>query len=63
MAKKKTQGFEEQFNRLEEIVDILDSGEEPIEKLMEYYEEGMKLTKSMKNFLEEAEQKIVEIGK
>lgn len=62
MAKKKTQTFEEQLERLEEIVEMLDTGEEPLEKLIDIYKEGKELSASLKKFLEVAEQKIVEIG-
>ena len=60
MAKKKT--FEEQFSRLEEIVDVLDAGDTPLEEMIKEYEEGMKLAKNLRDFLNKAEQKIIDVS-
>ena len=60
---KKKQSFDEQFKRLEEIVDILDVADRPLEELLEYYEEGVKLTNSIRKFLDKAELKIIQIEK
>lgn len=60
---KKNESFNEKIKRLEEIVDILDEGDRPLEELLEHYEEGMKLTKSLRDFLNKAELKIIEIEK
>jgi exodeoxyribonuclease VII small subunit len=62
MAKKKL-SFEEQLSQLEEIVESLDRGEAPLEELISQYEEGMKLSNALTQFLEKTEQKISEIGK
>ena len=61
MSKNK-RSFEEQMNRLEEIVDILDEGNVPLEEMIKIYEEGMTLASKMRGFLEKAEQKIIEIS-
>ena len=53
--------FEEQLRKLENIVEILDVGEKPIEKLLELYEEGMILSKNLRDYLNNAEQKIIDI--
>ena len=53
--------FEEQLRRLEHIVETLDRGSEPLEHLMTLYQEAMVLSKSCREYLESAEQKIVEI--
>lgn len=60
MNKKKTD-FEEQMNRLEEIVNLLDDANLPIEEMLKIYEEGMALASEMRNFLEKAEQKVIDI--
>ena len=60
MAKKKT--FEEQFSRLEEIVDVLDAGDTALEEMIKEYEEGMKLAKNLRDFLNKAEQKIIDVS-
>ncbi|MBX7156659.1 MAG: exodeoxyribonuclease VII small subunit [Candidatus Kapaibacterium sp.] len=59
--KKKTLTFEEQLQRLEEIRAILDAGEEPVESMLQLYEEGMKLAAEMQAFLEKAELRVQEI--
>lgn len=39
------QSFEASLNRLEAIVESLESGEVPLDKAMELYEEGVRLSK------------------
>jgi exodeoxyribonuclease VII small subunit len=56
-------GFEEQLKNLEEIVEILDSGEKPLDILLEKFEEGMRLSRSLREFLLNAEQKVIDITK
>ena len=58
---KKT--FEEQLSRLEEIVGVLDKGDIPLEDMVNIYQEGMTLTKTLREFLNNAEMKVVEINK
>jgi len=60
---KKTLSFEQQLNRLEEIVAILDEGNIPLDEMLKIYEEGMNLASEMKNYLEKAEQKVIDISK
>ena len=47
--------FEEQIQRLEDIVKILDRGDEAISVLLELYEEGMGLAGKCRIYLENAE--------
>jgi exodeoxyribonuclease VII small subunit len=54
--------FEEEIQRLEDIVKILDRGDEAIAVLLELYEEGMSLAGKCRNYLESAEQKVVLIN-
>ena len=63
MAVKKNKPFEEQLKRLEEIVDTLDAGDAPIEELLKHFEEGMELVKELRNYLNKAELKVIEITK
>ncbi len=62
MSKKKI-SFEEQIDRIEEIVENLDNSEKPLEELIAEYEEAMKLSNECRSFLEKAEQKVTEISK
>ncbi len=50
--------LEAAFKRLEEIVGQLESGEESLEKSLELFEEGVRLTQTCRRTLEQAEQKI-----
>ena len=46
------------MKRLEEIVELLESGDLAIEKSMQVFEEGMKLVEFCSKKLEEVEQKV-----
>jgi exodeoxyribonuclease VII small subunit len=61
MSKKSKESFEEKMMRIQEIVEILDAGEKPLEEMITFYEEGMKLSQECRNFLEKAENKIIDI--
>ncbi len=53
--------FEDKLKRLESIVQLLDNRETSIEEMLILYEEGIKLVSECRKFLEEAEQKIIDI--
>lgn len=55
MAKK---SFEENMGQLEKIVEELESGNLPLEKALKRFEEGMSLSKTCFQKLEETEKKI-----
>ncbi len=57
-AKKKELNFETAFNQLEEIVDVLESGDLPLEKALTKFEEGIKLSRICTEKLEKAQKKI-----
>ncbi|GAB1370992.1 exodeoxyribonuclease VII small subunit [Candidatus Kapaibacterium sp.] len=59
---KKSVDFENKISRIEEIIEILDVGELPLEELIKCYEEGIKLTNETKEFLSKAELKIIDIA-
>lgn len=50
--------FEECLQRLEKIVDELEKGELPLEKVLGLFEEGMALSASCRKELEAAEGKV-----
>ena len=56
--KKKFKDFESALNRLEEITELLESGDNPLEKSIEYYTEGLEIAKYCTEKLSEAEKKI-----
>ena len=56
MASK--QSFEKALEKLEKIVETLDSGELPLEKALQKFEEGMALSRLCEQKLNEIEKKI-----
>ena len=61
MPIKKDLSFEESLKKLEEIVDILESGEINLEKSVKLYEEGMILKKNCDDKLKKIEAQIKKI--
>ena len=53
--------FEEAFEKLNEILEKLESGEVSLEKSIEFYEEGMLLKNHCESKLEKAEMKIKKV--
>lgn len=56
--KKNELTFEKGLERLEKIVRELEQGELPLERSLELFEEGMKLSGNCRKQLEEAENKV-----
>jgi exodeoxyribonuclease VII small subunit len=54
----KTESFEKNLERLDEIVRQLEDADLPLEKSLELYEEGMKLSAVCHKQLEEAEGRV-----
>ena len=64
MGKKiKKNSFEESINRLEELVDKMESGESSLEQNLEWFEEGMDLIKICQAHLVDADKRIQELIK
>jgi exodeoxyribonuclease VII small subunit len=59
--KKSKVSFESAMERLEEIVDKLESGDENLEDSVCLYQEGMDISKYCKQMLDQAEQKITTV--
>ncbi len=55
---KKEISFEDALDRLEEIVELLESGENPLEKSLELFEEGVGLVKICNKKLENVENSV-----
>ena len=55
--------FEDRMKRLEEIVTILEKGDEDLDKSWKLFEEGLQLSKQLKDELKEYEKKIEELTK
>jgi len=58
MATKKEETFEEALEKLKETVELLDGGNCPLDKSLEYFEEGVRLIKLCNEKLDKAEQKV-----
>ena len=58
---KKIASFEENLDKLENIVRDLESGNVTLNDSLKKYEEGVKVFKSCKDLLAKAERKIVEL--
>ena len=58
MAAKKKVDFETSMLRLEEIINLLERGEAPLEQAMKLFEEGAKLLRECTAQLDAAEQKV-----
>lgn len=58
MSTKKAVNLEKSLADLEELVDELESGDLPLEKAMQKFEEGIKLTRACQTALKDAEQKV-----
>lgn len=57
------QSFEKALEKLEKIVETLDSGDLPLEKALEKFEEGMALSKLCEQKLDEIEKKITVLSR
>ena len=58
MSSAKKFNLEKSLADLEELVEVLESGDLPLEKAMKKFEEGIKLTRGCQTALKEAEQKV-----
>lgn len=63
MAKSKSQSFENNLTRLEEIVIKLEDGSVPLEESMKLFQEGTALAASCSDLLDKAELEIVKLTK
>ena len=58
MSSKKSINLEQSLTDLEQLVEELESGDLPLEKAMQKFEAGIKLTRGCQAALKEAEQKV-----
>ena len=64
MEKKiKLNSFEKSINRLEELVDKMESGESSLEQNLKWFEEGMDLIKTCQTHLVDADKRVQELIK
>lgn len=55
------QNYEKSVKRLEEIVALLETGGQPLEKTLELFSEGTALINSCGKYLDDAQQKITKL--
>lgn len=53
--------FEEAFARLEAAVEALQDGQMPLERALQYYEEGMKLAQHCNELLQQAQLRVEQL--
>ena len=53
--------FEQAFEQLEAAVEALQDGQMPLERALNYYEEGMKLAQHCNKLLEKAELRVQQL--
>ena len=53
--------FEDALKRLEEIVEMLESDELPLDRALELFEEGIRMSRLCSSILERAEMRIEEL--
>ena len=58
----KETGFEQEMKKLQKIVEKIESNEVSLDESISLYEDGLKLSKSLKKQLEAFEKKISEIN-
>lgn len=63
MAGKKIKTFEENIERLEEIVSLLERGDAQLKDSLSLFEEGTKLVGICSDMLEKAQQQVVKLQK
>jgi len=56
--KKPAKSFEENLDELEALVKELESGDLPLEKALDRFQKGIKLSEQCRQKLEEAEEKV-----
>ncbi len=55
--------FEKSLTKLEEIVEKLESGDQPLEDALKLFEQGIELTRGCQQALQQAEEKITLLTK
>ncbi|MDQ0158584.1 exodeoxyribonuclease VII small subunit [Alkalibacillus salilacus] len=63
MEEKTELNFEQAMERLEKIVDQLEQGDVPLEQAIQYYKDGMELSKVCHDKLKNVENEMAEIMK
>ena len=63
MTTKKTEGFENNIAKLEQIIAQLESGSLPLNKSMELYRQGQLICSNCQKIIDDAEQLIIKLEK
>lgn len=63
MAAKKKLTFEEQLEKVEELIGLMEDGSMPLDATLKHYEEGMRMIASMEKELASATQRLTVLRK
>ena len=58
MVKEKEKSFESSLIELEKVVEQLEAGDLPLERMLELFEQGVRLSRECQKRLDEAERKV-----
>lgn len=58
MSDSEANSFEKALSELEQLVELLEKGDLPLEKTLEHFERGIALTRNCQQALRDAEQKV-----
>ena len=62
MSREKNKTFEESMSRLDEIVELLQENEQPLDETIKLFEEGLILVKDCEGKLKEFETRVKELS-
>ncbi|MBO4336630.1 MAG: exodeoxyribonuclease VII small subunit [Lachnospiraceae bacterium] len=61
-SKEKDMSFEQQFERLDELVEKMEDEDTTLEESFESYKEGMMLVKSLNSMIDKIEKEVMELA-
>lgn len=62
MAGKKKENLEENFQKIEALLEALETKDTTLEQSFTYYEQGMKLLKQCNDAIDRVEKQVLQIG-
>lgn len=62
MAVRKKENLEENFQKIEEILSVLEAEDTTLEQSFQYYEQGMKLLKQCNDTIDKVEKQVLKIN-
>lgn len=62
MAVRKKENLEENFQKIEELLSVLEAEDTTLEQSFQYYEQGMKLLKQCNDTIDKVEKQVLKIN-